>query len=128
MALPLLVEPLLGDPPVRADAGRRVTVVHDGGERPRTPRALPDTATSGVAGTPAGARSRLVGTPCSASLLASRSTSAAGSPNRASTFATSRALWLPCRSTSILARSRLAKSSRWSALSTPWAASAAFET
>jgi hypothetical protein len=34
----------------------------------------------------------LVGTPCSASLLASRSTRAAGSPNRASTFATSRAL------------------------------------
>ncbi|WP_344211615.1 hypothetical protein [Nonomuraea bangladeshensis] len=59
---------------------------------------------------------------------ASRSTSAAGSPNRSSTFATARGFSLPPTSASIRARSRRAKSSRCSERNTPWAASAALET
>ncbi|WP_165969759.1 hypothetical protein [Nonomuraea terrae] len=87
-------------------------------------------AVVGVVAAPgaAGAGWRLVGTPASASLRSSRSTRATGSPNLASTLATSRGFRLPCRSASILARNRRENSSRWSALSTPWAASAALET
>ena len=84
------------------------------------PRAAPGAAVGAVPGrVPDGAPGAPPGS-ASASLRASRSTSATGSPNRASApLTTWRGFWLPCRSTSILARNRLAKSSRWSDLSTP---------